>query len=64
MNKFNTYKFTYWFRYGEFEKDHSDIEIEAKTESEAFLQVKDIRKWVFGIKLISINGINVETCEK
>jgi hypothetical protein len=53
----NKYKFTYWFRYAEFEKDHSEVEIEDKTESGAYLQVKEIRKWVFGIKLISINGI-------
>lgn len=64
MNKFNTYKFSYWFRYGEFEKDHSEVEIEDETESAAYLQVKEIRKWVFGIKLISINGINVEPCSK
>lgn len=55
----NNYKFSYWFRYGEFEKDHSEVEIEAKTESEAYLQVKELRKWVFGIKLISINGMLV-----
>lgn len=56
----NTYKYQYFYRHGQFEKEFSTAEIEAKTESEAFLQVKKIRKWVFGIKLISINGINVE----
>lgn len=60
----NKYKFIYWYRHGKEEKDFDYVEIEAKTESEAYLQVKDIRKWVFGIKLISINGINVEPCEK
>lgn len=60
----NTYEFEYFYRHGEFEKELARAKIEARTESEAFLQVKDIRKWVFGIKLISINGINVEPCEK
>lgn len=53
----NTYEFEYFYRYGEFEKEFATAKVEAKTESEAYLQVKDIRKWVFGIKLISINGI-------
>ncbi|MES2864124.1 MAG: hypothetical protein V4666_08400 [Bacteroidota bacterium] len=56
----NTYYFEYFYRHGDFEKDFTTATIEAKTESEAFLQVKELRKWVFGIKLLSINGINVE----
>jgi len=60
----NEYEFEYWYRHGEFEKEFAKVKIKDKTESGAFLQVKEIRKWVFGIKLISINGINVEPCLK
>lgn len=56
----NTYEFEYFYRHGKFEKELATAKIEDKTESGAYLQVKEIRKWVFGIKLISINGINVE----
>lgn len=55
----NTYEFEYWFRFGKEEQDCDTVKIEARTESEAFLLVREIRKWVFGIKLISINGIKV-----
>lgn len=55
----NKYHFEYFYRHGKFEKDFATAKIEARTESEAYLQVKEIRKWVFGIKLISINGIIV-----
>lgn len=58
----NTYEFEYFYRHGEFEKEFDTAKIEDETESRAYLQVKEIRKWVFGIKLISINGINVEPC--
>ncbi len=60
----NTYEFEYFYRHGKFEKEFSSVKIEDETESAAYLQVKEIRKWVFGIKLISINGINIEPCSK
>lgn len=60
----NSYEFEYFYRYGEFEKEFDRVKIEDKTESGAFLQVRELRKWVFGIKLISINGINVEPCKQ
>jgi len=60
----NTYEFEYFYRYGNEQQDCDCVEIEDETESAAYLQVKEIRKWVFGIKLISINGINVEPCSK
>jgi len=56
----NTYEFEYFYRYALDQQDFDRVEIEDETESAAYLQVKEIRKWVFGIKLISINGINVE----
>lgn len=56
----NEYEFEYWFRYGKEEQDFDRVKIKDKTEFGAYLQVKEIRKWVFEIKLISINGINIE----
>jgi len=55
----NKYYFEYWYRHGKEEQDFDTAEIEDKTESGAYLQVKEIRKWVFGIKLISINDVPV-----
>lgn len=53
----NTYEFQFWFRYGNDQKDFDIVKIDAKTESDAFLLVREERKWVFGIKLLSINGV-------
>lgn len=52
----NIYLFEYWFRHGNFEKDFEKVEIKADSEAEANLIVKDLRPWVFSIKLLSING--------
>lgn len=52
----NIYHFEYWFRHGNFEKDFEKVEIKADSEAEANLIVKDLRLWVFSIKLLSING--------
>ena len=56
----NKYEIEIWFRYGQFEKDFEIVEIEADTESEAFLIAKDLRHWVFSVKLLSTNGIALE----
>ncbi len=56
----NTYEYEYWYRHGNEQEDFATKKVDALTESEAFLKVRETRKLMFGIKLISINGINVE----
>lgn len=53
----NKYKIEYWFRYGKMEKDFDQIEIEADTEPEAIEVIKDLKRWVFGVKILEINGV-------
>ncbi len=53
----NKYLIEYWFRYGKEEKDFDKIEIDADTEPEAIQAIRDLQSWVFGVKILEVNGI-------
>ena len=48
------YKILIEYRYGKFEKDFDEIEIEAESDEQAIELAKNYRRWVFGApKIIS-----------
>ena len=55
----NQYTFEYWYRYADEREDFFQVIISSNTEEEARKEVKGIRRCVFGIKLLEINGIKV-----
>lgn len=56
----NKYLIEYHYRYGKFEKDFAEITVEADTQEEAIQIVRDLKKWVFKITFLEINGSKVE----
>ena len=56
----NNYVLEVWYRHGKFDKDFEVVEIEADSDEEAFLLVKDLKNWVFRIDVISKNGVKSE----
>ncbi len=56
----NNYQLEVWFRYGKFEKDFEIIEIDADSDDEAIFLAREIKHWVFSVKILSKNGIKNE----
>lgn len=56
----NIYEYEFWFRYGLDQQDCDSAKIESETEEESLVELQKLHKWIFGIKLISINGVKVE----
>jgi len=56
----NQYTFEYWYRYADEREDFTQVTIPANTEEEGEKEVRGIRKYVFGIKLLEVNGIKVK----
>jgi hypothetical protein len=57
----NQYKVEFWFRYGKMEKDFDTIELQADTEEEVVQIIRDLKKWVFKITILEINGVKITT---
>ena len=53
----NKYKIEYWFRYSGDQKEFDTIEIDADNEQEAIETIKDLKDWVFGVKILEVNGV-------
>lgn len=52
MKKYK-YKVLIWFRYGNFEKDSEEVEIEAENDEQALQLAKKHRRWVFKTEIVS-----------
>lgn len=52
MKKFK-YRILIWFRFGGFEKDFNEIEVEAKNDKEALELAEKNRSWVYSADIIS-----------
>ena len=53
----NEYKFEYWFRYGEFEKDFEYVILYEDTLELAKQKVYEIRRWIFKVVLLENNNL-------
>jgi len=56
----NSYFFEYWFRYSGDQKDFEQVTIVAKNYEEARDKVRSMRKWIYSIKLLSINNEKIK----
>jgi len=56
----NSYFFEYWFRYSGDQKDFEQVTVVAKNYEEARDKVRSMRKWIYSIKLLSINNEKIK----
>jgi len=59
----NSYFFEYWFRYSGDQKDFEQATVVAKNEEDAKGKVLEMRKWIYYVKLLSINGEKIKLCQ-
>jgi hypothetical protein len=57
MKKYK-YRVLIWFRFGGFEKDFEEIEIEAENDDQALELAEKNRSWVYSADIISRNEID------
>lgn len=60
----NKYLYEYWFRYGKEEQDFDHVTVASISKEEAEKEVRGIRRCIFGIKLLEVNGIKVIKTKK